>query len=366
MEEARRLNKLKAWVIQHRVQVIVGSVVALALIGGGVAAYLLTRPQEEPIAQTEPVTVEPEPIKPTTKPSPLTGVEVAPELADLPIYSVIIENHPDARPQSGLSEAGVVYEALAEGGITRFQAFYLDKKPASLGPVRSLRTYFVSWALEFNAPVAHAGGNYDALVLINPLGLVSMNQFAYGGFYTRSRDRYAPHNLYTTADSMHRLLAQLNRAGPATFTPSPRKADAPANPAPKPTIGINYSYNGYQVEYRYDAASNDYLRFLAGAPHIDRNTGAQIRVKNVVVEFMPTAFGRSAIGEQNVKMGASGLPVGSNRALVFRDGTVVEGTWNKADHKTRTKLLDGAGAEIPLNAGNTWYSIVPVGRPVTY
>ena len=116
------------------------------------------------------------------------------------------------------------------------------------------------------------------------------------------------------------------------------------------------------MQYKYEAASDSYLRFLAGAPHIDRNDNSQIRVKNVVVEYMTTNYGTTRIGEQTVIMGT----IGSGKALVFIDGGVIEGTWQKASREARTKILDSTGAEIQLNAGNTWYSIVPVGKSVTY
>lgn len=353
-----------AWFKQH--WMIIAGVGILVLATGGAIGYKLThKPKPAPVV-AKPAAQPPPPPPKTTKPSPLSGAEVPIADADKPVVAVVIENQTDARPQSGLQSAGVVYEALAEGGITRFLAFFLENKPPQYGPVRSIRTYFVSWGLEFNAPVAHAGGNVDALDLINPLHLKDLNQFSYGNYFYRANDRYAPHNLYTDAAKLDALLSLLGYTQPATFTPSPRKADSPEAAPSHPTIGLNYSYNGYQVEYHYEAASNSYLRFLAGAPHIDRNTNQQIKVKNVVVEYMPTAYGLTRIGEQTVRMGASGMPIGSGKAVVFRDGGAVEGTWNKADNTSRTKLLDVSGNDIPLDVGNTWYSIMPNDRTASY
>lgn len=302
--------------------------------------------------------------KPATKTSPLSGELIDATLATRPVTAVVIENHTDARPQSGLSQAGVVYEALAEGGITRFLAFFLDQRPPSIGPVRSVRTYFVDWALEFNAPVAHAGGNVDALDQIGPLGMKDMNGLLgqFGAYFSRSSDREAPHNFYTTSDLLDTLESKLGYDKPASFTPSPRKKDAAAPSPAHSDIKINYSYTGYQVEYQYEATSNSYIRFLAGQPHIDRNTGQQIKVKNVVVQYMPTSYGTTRLGEQTVIMGTPG----SGKAIVFLDGNAVEGTWSKGAHAERTKLLDASGAEIPLNPGSTWYSIIPTDKAVSY
>ena len=115
-------------------------------------------------------------------------------------------------------------------------------------------------------------------------------------------------------------------------------------------------------EYTYDPAANNYARKMAGAPHVDRNNGAQIRVKNLVVQMMPTTYGKSRIGEQMTTMAT----VGRGTGWVIRDGGVVPITWVKDSHAARTKLLDAAGAEVPLNAGNTWYEIIPIGKNVSF
>lgn len=357
--KAVRRHRLREWVASHRSRTIVA--VGLIVIAPTAVWAYTEATKTYPVAPAPVVASKPKPVKPSTKPSPLTGIEIAPELAERPVRAVVIENHPEARPQSGLSQAGIVYEALAEGGITRFLAFFGDERPAQIGPVRSLRTYFVDWTLEFDAPIAHVGGNADAIDMIAPQGVKSLNQFFNGGSYYRTRDRRAPHNAYTDSDKLDALLAQKGYAA-SNFMQNARKRDEPNTTPPHGLIQIQYSYNGYQVEYRYDAATNTYLRFLAGSPHVDRNTGQQIRVKNIVIEVMSTSYGKSRLGESNVRMGTPG----SGRAIVLRDGGAVEGTWSKANHRERTKLLDAAGKEIALNPGNTWFSIVPEGKPFSF
>jgi hypothetical protein len=342
---------------------IVGGTLVLALAAGALG-WALVHPKAAPSAVTVSPKPTPDPLAtPVISLPPLTGLKVTPEIAARQITGVIIENHPDARPQSGLGQAGVVYEANAEGGITRFLAFFLDQRPASVGPVRSLRTYFLDWGLEFNSPVAHAGGNADALDLVSPLGMKDINalSFASDGFF-RTTDKAAPHNLYTNSDKLDALEQRYGFAKPASFTVSPRKADTPNAAAPHPNIHIDYSYAGYQVDYKYDPATNDYGRWLSGIPHFDRNTNTQIRVKNIVVEMMPTSYGTTRIGESTVIM----QTVGRGQGWVLRDGDAIACTWVKDAHNARTKLIDAAGAEIPLDAGNTWYSIVPVGKNVSF
>jgi hypothetical protein len=362
--EASTTPDQSGWFKRNRKWLIV--VLAMVSFAAGGGAWALMRPADVKQTAVSTRTPTPTPVPtPITKLSPLTGLPVDPALADRPISGVIIENQTDARPQSGLQDAGVVYEALAEGGITRFEAFYLDKRPASIGPVRSVRTYFVDWALEYNAPLAHAGGNADALDEIGPLKMKDENalSFAADAFF-RITTRYAPHNLYTTSDKLDALNKRLGFDKPSDFTPAPRKADEPASSPAHPNIHIDYSYNGYQVDYKYDPAANDYARSLAGAPHVDVNTGSQIHVKNVVVEFIPTSYGYTRLGtvEPTVIM----KTVGTGKAIVFRDGAAVVGTWKKDSHAGRTILTDADGKEIPLDAGNTWYSIVPTGNNVSY
>jgi hypothetical protein len=349
-----------------RILIFAGAVVLVAA-ALGTFGWNLIKPK--PVATTATpapkTTLTPTPLpKPNTVTSPLTGLQVTPTQATRPLSAVVIENFdPDARPQSGLQDAGVVYEANAEGGITRFLAFFLDNRPPNIGPVRSLRTYFVDWALEFNAPVAHAGGNADALDLIQPLGLKDINalSFAADGFF-RTTDRAAPHNLYTNSDKMDALLQRLGYNTPANFTASPRKSDQPNKNSPNPHIHIDFSYSGYQVDWAYDANSNDYARNMAGAPHIDRNNGAQIHVKNIVVEMMPTSYGTTRIGESTVIM----KTVGTGPGWLCEDGTCQDITWKKDSHTSRTQLIGKNGQNLSLNSGNTWYEIVPQGKNVSF
>lgn len=337
---------------------------AVLLLGGTSAAagWYFSRPAPPPPPPPPPApAAAPEPPKPTTKASILTGAELPIALADRPITGVMVENSPDARPQSGLSNAGVVYEALAEGGVTRFLALYQEQRPSKIGPVRSLRPYYIDWVLEHGAPIAHAGGSHDAIMSIAPLGVKSMNALNIGAPFYRARDRYAPHNLYITADGLDSLLARNGWNKPNTTAPWPRKPDEPKNPAPHPQIRISYSYPAYAVEYRYDPATNDYVRYMAGAPHIERETGKPIRVKNVIVEYVPLS-NRQAGGYTY----ADFPTVGSGVAIVFRDGTAVKGSWSKESKPARTIFRDAQGQEIRLNVGHTWIGIVPNDKPVIY
>lgn len=337
--------------------------VIIALAGSG-AWYVLasTKPTETTVT-TGPVKVVT--AKPVTVPSPLTGALVSADQASKPIIGVMIENlNPDARPQSGLSSAGVVYEALAEGGITRFLAIFQSPLPATIGPVRSLRPYYLNWALEYGIPVAHAGGSMPALAAVGTSGLKDIDALHYdGSYFFRTKDKLAPHNLFTSNVLLEKLDAMLGFDTAPSFTQAVRKADVPATGvAPHPTIDINFSYSDYAVKYTYDAATNSYARFMAGTAHMDKLTGKQIMVKNVVVEYVPTTYGTQTNGKPETNLGI----IGSGKALVFEDGTVTAVTWSKASAAAQTQLTDANGQPVKFNVGNTWFSVVPTTNAVTY
>jgi len=356
-------TKKKFWTKRRAIIAGVSVVVVLGLsIGGYIWWRNATKKTvvDRPTADSKTAATE---IKPDTKPSMLTGVEVAPDLAKRPTVATVIENlYPDARPQSGLSTAGVVYEALAEGGITRYLAFYQEKLPTDIGPIRSVRTYFVDWGLEYDAPVVHAGGNIDALDLINPLGMKNLDQFYNGDYFRRINNRYAPHNLYTTGKQLEQLIRDRGYFEIPKFETWARK-DETKSSAPNATkINVNFSYADYDAQFEYDPATNSYLRSVRNQPDIDADNDKRVTPKTVIAMYMPTSFGLTRIDEQTVIM----QTVGSGRAIIFQDGIATEGTWAKSSHAGRTTFTDGSGKAIELNRGQTWISVVPIGKSVSY
>lgn len=301
--------------------------------------------------------------KPATVASPLTGVEVSPEAAKKPVVAVVIENlYPNARPQSGLSSAGVVYEALAEGGITRYLAIFQDQLAPDIGPVRSLRTYFIDWGLEYDAPVAHVGGNIDALNLIKPLGMKNLDQFYNSAYFRRITSRSAPHNVYISDSQMNKLLSDRGYNGEPTFKPWLRKDDNKSTNLTASVITVNFSSADYQAKFDYDPNSNSYTRSIRNTADIDANGKVAIKPKNVIVMQIPTQFGASASGQSTAVM----QTVGSGKATIFMDGVAIEATWKKDDHKARTQFFDANGKEIALNRGQTWVAVLPTDRSFSY
>ena len=150
---------------------IIAVVIAVLLLASSASAAVVFWPYKKPAPALKPVVVKKiEPPKPTTEAAKLTGLQVPFDVNKRPVVAVMIENSPDARPQSGLLDAGVVFEAVAEGGITRFLTLFQDTQPTYVGPVRSARPYYIRWMLGFDAAYAHAGGSRVAIQDIQRLG----------------------------------------------------------------------------------------------------------------------------------------------------------------------------------------------------
>ncbi|HVA11465.1 MAG TPA: DUF3048 domain-containing protein [Candidatus Dormibacteraeota bacterium] len=334
------------------------AIVVLLLILG--LTIFLIRHHPKPVVITKAVPIVP--AKPVTVASRLTGVQVSPALAKLPVTGIMIENSDQARPQSSLSQAGVVYEALAEGGITRFLALYEEGQPTSIGPIRSARPYFIDWLLPFDASYAHVGGSPQALSEIQSLNVKDMDEFSHGGNYTRISTRAAPHNVYTSMTSLS-SLEQSKGWTTMNFTGFPRKADAPSKAPTASTINFNIAGPDMAVNYVYDAKLNSYKRSEGGAPMVDANTSQQLEPKVVIAIVVPWVNG---------PLDASGAhytaysDVGSGTAYVFQDGTVTQGVWLKSTQASQIQFDTANGAVIKLNPGQTWISAVGTTPEVTY
>ncbi|MCL4366463.1 DUF3048 domain-containing protein [Patescibacteria group bacterium] len=297
--------------------------------------------------------------------------------------AVMIENHTEARPQSGLSSADIVYEAVAEGGITRFMAiFYCNLSDIQVGPVRSARTYFLDWLGEYDALYAHVGGANtpgpaDALSQIIKYTVKDLNQFSIGfPVFWRDYQRLGhsvatEHTMYSTTAKLWEVGAKrgwiaTDSAGVAwdkNFKPWTFKADKGGGATAKIAVNFWESQSGYDVTWLYDPATNSYKRQNGGSDHLDLNNKAPISVKNIVVQFEKETNANDGYpGNVHLLYGTTG----SGKALVFQDGNVIEGKWVKASRLARSKYVDKNGKEIEFNAGQIWIQTVPEGSKVSY
>lgn len=280
----------------------------------------------------------------------------------LPV-TVMIENLASVRPQAGLQVANVVYEALAEGGITRFLAIYASGDELSeIGPVRSARPYFLTWAGEYKGIYVHAGGSPQSLAEIKDYAFSDLDQiFGNQNYFWRKKEvPIMEHGLFTSSQLLSFAIRDKKLSENGDFTAWKFKDEAVKSerPSEEKTITIDFSTFNYKVEYKYNAEKNLYLRYNGGVEHQDVLSKEQIHVKNVIIQYVKTSLADSS----RLAMETSG----EGGVIVFLDGRMLNATWEKQDKDSRTRFQDEDGQEIELNRGNTWIEIVPTDREVTY
>lgn len=311
--------------------------------------------------------------------------------------AVMIENTPDARPQSGMSDADVVFEAVAEGGITRFLGLFycaVQVQDTTLAPIRSARTYYVDWASGFNLPMyVHVGGANvpgptDALGQIGQYGWNGqndINQFSVGyptfvRDYNRvpGKDIATEHTMVTSTEKLWEVatdrgwtnMSPTRQVGRQTVPGTDWKAGfeswafSDGNPGAGSVNTISYDFFGeypdYAVTWMYDPATNSYKRTQGGEAHTDLNDGAQVTAKNVVILFTEEE------GPLNEKKHMLYGTTGTGDVLIFQNGQVIEGTWSKPTRESELVFKDAKGQPVQMVRGLTWISVLADGAEVQY
>lgn len=298
---------------------------------------------------------------------------------------IMVENHENARPQSGLNAADMIYEIVAEGGITRTLSVYYCAAPVQVGPIRSARTYFLDFISEYgDSPLyVHVGGANtpgpaDALSQINSYGWGAyndMNQFSIG-FPTFWRDynrlghaTATEHTMYSTTSKLWDFAQKSRKLGRASedgtawdkgFIPYEFKDDAPSSErGSNKSIHVEYWENDpqYNVDWTYDPSSNQYSRKNGGVAQVDKNTGKQLTAKNVVALFMQERSANDGY-ENNAHLLYKTKGIG--KAQVFMDGQEIKATWSKKTRTDKTVLTDENGDEIKFTRGKVWFHILPL------
>ena len=317
-------------------------------------------------------------------PSPINGVlytkEEYEKFKDRRPLAVMVNNHVQARPQFGLSKADIVYEAVAEGGITRLMPIFHSQDAEKVGSVRSARVHFIDIAAEYYAWYAHWGGAYaptlpdgtkdysvtnpkaDSYQHINDVGIASLDQNWLGSsayYRDNSRGVALEHTGYTST-------VALWREGPKRYPEEgwtkfykfdtwKFKDDAiPTERGSVKEFTFNFWDNpDFEVTWRYDREKNSYVRYQGGNKQIDALTNEELRAKNVIVQFVKETPANDKKNHLLYDI------VGSGVAKVFRDGKVINATWKKPSIRGRTKYFDELGSEVVFNRGQIWVEIVP-------
>lgn len=346
-------KRFVGWLKLHRETIIWGSIISIIIVGVGL--YITgTQISNQVVRRTstiDPATID---LKLEALPAPLSGILVDPQDAKKPIIGVMIENSPDARPQAGLDSAEVVFEAIAEGGITRFVAFYQQTVPKKLGPVRSVRPAYNDWIMSFDAAIAHAGGSAQGLSEIQRYAIKDLNAFTNGQYFYRDSARYAPHNLYTSMSLLQKLM-KAKGFSKSTFTSWKFQNADPAKTVTAKTININISSYLFKVKYTYSAENNNYLRSVGGKAHIDANTHDQISVDNIIVMRVPYHLSGNYYMYDLV---------GSGTAYLINNGTSQQVTWKRASRQSSFRFEKNS-KKVTLNRGQTWITAVSPSATVT-
>ncbi len=315
------------------------------------AAVEVTSPW--PVAEGERVVPKP-PVPPRW---PLTGLDAPSEPAVLRrVVSVKIENSPAARPQSGLAAADVVYESLAEGGITRFNALFHSQAPSSAGPVRSARLSDLHIVPQYGALFVFSGASGSVNSRIRAAGLPNLSQDAgVSKGYTRVRNRRAPHNLYIDVAVAREVGVE--RGHDAERPIRALAFDRSVLPTMTQVVGISVPFSpASRASWAWDAPSRTYLRSDNGKPSTDAVTGARLAARNVVVMWAKTTEveKRDVTGSPTLDISLSG----TGRVTVFRDGLRFDGMWI-AEKGAPPQFKAEDGTAIKLRPGNTWVQVIP-------
>ena len=380
--------------------IIIGLIVVFFVVFHGSIDELTGKaPVEENKTEEEVVTVpektEEEPDVPHYY-SRLSGLEIdSEEINSHPTFCVQIPNGVDgARPQAGLQDAQVVFEAIAESGITRFAAIYQDP-PTVIGPIRSLRLYYLQWDLPFDCTVVHAGGSVEALNAVKSYGVRDLSEDYHHMW--RSSTNYTVQRLWNNLFTSNEYLNGYNKLNGylssdiksfARFTPpeaarnkidvqvkeklkidQPSASDAetltPSATHITMRIGAMPNFNPV---YDYDAATNTYKRsYETGQPHTSYDcTGKteEVTPELVCEEVQITANVVIGMLVQERKASYDNYHedisvIGAGDAYIFQNGNVIKGTWEKSSKESQIVFRNGEGKDIKLVPGKTWISAIP-------
>lgn len=320
----------------------------------------------------------------------LTGEEIADaSLNSSPTFCIQIPNGKDgARPQAGLNQAAVVFEAIAEAGITRFAAVFQNTNLSAIGPIRSLRPYYLEWDLPFDCTVVHAGGSDEAITGLRRTGVREIDE-SYEYMWREQNSGRMWNNLFTSASELLRYNSDRgwtssNLKAFSRYTPEENDQALAENYicettedgnevchiTPVSNIRINFSsIPSYNTVYQYDVENNHYLRSYANGeehltyvcpdnlqqPRTTTDCGEPVQVAPKVVVAMFVQESKMSDGyHENI------TTIGSGSATIFQNGEVIEGTWQKTSSSDQIVFRDNSGNLIKFAPGQAWIAAVPI------
>lgn len=288
----------------------------------------------------------------------INGVMVTKDKAETRPVGIVIENAPEARSQSGLTDADLVYETVSEGGITRFIAVFQARQPKEIGPVRSARPYFNFLTNMWHGVIIHSGGSKAALSELSAgihKNLYDINEFYFGKYFNRDSSRYAPHNLYTTREQLNKVLTDKEEADWQPVSVWQFETVPTDQIVPEITnLTIPFSFPLFEAKYQFDPTTNSYKRSLNGKPHLDRNNDLQISPTNILVHLTDISPTGDELLTMNIRLDGNGP------CYLFTAGKYKECRWRYENGKHVYTDLDGN--PLKLQPGQTWIEIFPRDR----
>lgn len=389
------MNKKLSFIISLVVTYLLGVGIGYAFLPKSEDAGLISPEVSEiPTAGKPLVVISPD--EPKDQACPLNGLPYTTTEKNLwekrrPM-AIMIENHQEARPQSGLSSADIVYESVAEGAITRFMGvFYCDIAAQDLiiGPVRSARTYFLDWASEYSKyPLyVHVGGantpnKANALGQIRDYGWQGANDLNQFGLsvkecwrdYNRIGHTVATeHTMYCSSNNLYKVaekrgftdLDPKKDSWTKTFIPWKFGRLSPDSGPGKPAANVSFDfwtdYAQYNVNWIYDPSTKVYLRANGGEAQKDKNTDKQLTAGTIVVQYV-TETG-PIDSEKHMLYGTTG----SGTGMIFSQGQAFSVTWSKKTRLDRTIFKDSNGKVFQFVPGKIWVEILSkANKSVTY
>ncbi len=313
-----------------------------------------TPPKKRAIKATTTTTTKPVPVATC----PLTGAPVpgGGAVPARPALAVKVDNYPQARPQSGLDKADVIFEEPVEGGITRYAAVFQCQQAALVGPIRSARNIDIGILGELGNPLeVHVGGIDPVIANIDASPIVNVDLGSYGSIITNPSGRYAPYDTYSSTAQMWGTHPTMTTPPQPIFTYSAK----PQAGTPASSVNINFSSTS-NVTWQYDPATGTFKRFYNATTPDTLADGVQNAAANVVVQYVQISYGpwvENSGGGLEVQ--ADLYPNASGQAVIFRNGVEIQGTWQRSSLASPTQFVTTAGVPITMAPGQTWVELVP-------
>lgn len=307
-------------------------------------------------ATEQPTETEPEIIAKEGVPSPISGLYYPEEQTELRPVAIVYDNHPSSRWQAGITKAEIVYECEVEGPFTRYMAVFLTESPEHIGPVRSARPYFLTFALEFDAVFVHVGGSNEALLNIRDYKIANISGMTSGEFWRYyDTGKAAPNNMYTAMKNLRNAQSYMNYRQEGNyeswnFSEDPYPLSDTYDSQSVRSFSITYNKD-YFVRYDFREDTGIYNRYVNDKLHIDEYYEDEIMATNIIIQKL-----RKAVLDNEGRLALYNISDGEG--YYISNGEMIEISWEKTGIRSRTIYKDNGGNEILLNPGQTWIQVI--------